>query len=204
VLGTSGLLAYWRLGEPSGTSAADELFAHNGVYENGTALGLAGALSGDPDTAAGFDGVDDHVSTGSLGTSVDFTVEGWERITDATNLNNTLYGTSGRVRLLPRPTGFYAGVWLGGTEYFFSGSSASNVGIWVHWALVRSGPTLTLYRNGVQVATRSGLPSATAATLQGSIGRQATNFPANGAIDDVAVYGVALSAATVQAHFLAG
>lgn len=204
VLAASGLRGYWRLGESSGMSAADELFAHNGVYENGVTLGVAGALSGDADTAALFDGVDDGVSTGSLGTSVDFTIEGWQKIIDTSNTNNTLYGLSGKVRLLPRPSGYYAGVWLGGTEYFFSGATSSNVGAWIHWALVRAGATLTLYRNGVQVAARSGLPSVALATLQGTIGRQATNFPANAAIDDVAVYGAALSAATVQAHYLAG
>src|SRR5205085_242917 len=66
----------------------------------------------------------------------------------------------------------------------------------------RAGATLTLYRNGVSVASRSDLPSATSASLTGTIGRQTTLYPAKAAIDEVAVYNSALSAATVQGHYL--
>src|SRR5207244_3076415 len=107
------LLAYWRLGESSGATAADELFANPGTYEHGVTLGTGGGLTSDPDTAALFDGVDDDVAVPALGSSVDFTVEGWQRITDSSNYNNTLYGRAGNVRMLPRPAGYNAGVWLG-------------------------------------------------------------------------------------------
>jgi len=36
-------------------------------------------------------------------------------ITDSSNTNNTLYGGYSNLRLLPRPGGYYAGVWLGGS-----------------------------------------------------------------------------------------
>ena len=158
---------------------------------------------GAPDTAASFDGVDDRVVLPPLPSSVDFTVEGWQNITDSSNAYDALYGGYGNLRLMPRPTGYYAGVWVGGSEYTLQGSGASNVGSWVHWALVRSGSTLRLYRNGTQVASRSDLPATTSASLSGDIGEFGAYYPAKAAIDEVAIYNAALSATTVQRHYAA-
>ena len=75
--------AYWRFGETSGTTAADELVGAPGTYQGGVALGLAGALANDTNTAAGFDGSNDQVNMGDpaderldVGTQ-DFSLESW-------------------------------------------------------------------------------------------------------------------------------
>ena len=47
-------VAYWRLGESSGTTAADETGNHDGSYQNVVTLGQPGVLTGDPNTAASF------------------------------------------------------------------------------------------------------------------------------------------------------
>ena len=47
-------VSYWRLGEASGTVAADEMGANNGTYVNAPTLGTAGLLTGDSDTAVAF------------------------------------------------------------------------------------------------------------------------------------------------------
>lgn len=54
---------YYRLGEPSGTTAND-VGSNNkpATYVGGVTLGAGGALANDPDTAASFDGIDDYVS----------------------------------------------------------------------------------------------------------------------------------------------
>ena len=44
-----GPRSYWRLGETSGTSAADVTGANGGTYGGGVTLGQPGALTGDPD-----------------------------------------------------------------------------------------------------------------------------------------------------------
>jgi len=44
-------VAYWRLGESSGTTAHDEMGTYDGEYTLSPTLGVAGALNGDPDTA---------------------------------------------------------------------------------------------------------------------------------------------------------
>jgi len=56
-----GPLHYWRLGEHAGDTAHDLTGGKDGQYKNGVALGQGGAIAGDADLAAGFDGVNDHV-----------------------------------------------------------------------------------------------------------------------------------------------
>ncbi|MDY7107210.1 MAG: FG-GAP-like repeat-containing protein [Planctomycetota bacterium] len=52
-------LAYWRLGESSGATAVDAAGGYNGTYRRGVDLGLPGVV--DENTAASFDGWNDHV-----------------------------------------------------------------------------------------------------------------------------------------------
>jgi hypothetical protein len=198
ILGTSGLQSYWRLGETTGSTAVDAKSGRNGPYEGTLTKGAQGAISGDSDTSVSF--TNGRVNVPAMPTSTDLTVEGWMKMRAGAAGNNNLYGQQGALRLMPRPTGYYAGVWLNGTEYKFSGSGASNVGTWVHWALVRQGATLTLYRNGNPVKQRS-VPATATAKLDGDIGRLAGSYPAKGEIDEVAVYGRALSASEVGSHF---
>jgi hypothetical protein len=80
--------------------------------------------------------------------------------------------------------------------------STSNLNTWVHWVLTRSGATLRLYRNGIQVAQRTDLPAAGAADISGWIGAQGGNaYYLTGRVDDVAVYNAALTPARVAAHY---
>jgi hypothetical protein len=216
VLNTSGLISYWRLGEASGTSALDSKGTNTGVYQNGVVLGAAGALASDPNTAASFNGSTSRVQLTPIPTVTNFTIEGWSYLnsgaTANSNGNNALYATSGNVTLLARPgagntaTMAYASVWVGGTEYNLQPTSTqSNLNVWVHWALTRSGTTLTLYRNGVQVAQRTNLPASTTANISGAIGSWGVGtYILNGRIDEVAVYNTALTAAQVASHYNTG
>jgi hypothetical protein len=204
-----GLLAYWRLGESSGTAAADAAGTYNGTYVNGPALGSPGAIANDPDTAVTFNGTSQRVTLPSLPAAGDFSIEGWTYLTNGSVTNNTLYGGSGTVRLLARPgtgpTEAYAGVTLNGTEYVLQPlSSVSNLNTWVYWVLTRQGGTLTLYRDGVQIAQRSDLPATAAATINGYIASQTNNlYYLTGKIDDVAIYGSAVTASTIASHYQA-
>jgi hypothetical protein len=181
-------------------------------------LGVTGAIATDSNTAVSSAGAG-SISVPTLSTVTNFTIEGWTYLTDAnwnssSNFNNALYAKYGSIRLLIRPgdansssnsLGYY-GVWLSGTEYALQPGTTtlSNVNQWVYWALVRNGSTLTLYRNGTQVAQRTDLPgTATAnvtATLLASAG---TDYALKGSIDEVAIYSTALSASRIQAHYSA-
>ncbi len=59
VLGTTGLIDYWRLGETSGTALADTIGARTATAQGGVTLGVADPLTNDSNTAAAFDGNND-------------------------------------------------------------------------------------------------------------------------------------------------
>jgi Concanavalin A-like lectin/glucanases superfamily/Phosphoesterase family len=205
------LLAYWRLGETSGTVAADTTGTYNGAYVNKPTLGSRGAIANDPATSVTFNGTSQRITLPSLPSVGDFSIEGWTYLTNSSVNNNTLYGNVGTVRLLARPgtgsyrTAAYAGVTLNGTEYVLQPiSPASNINTWVYWVVTRQGGTMTLYRDGVQIAQRTDLPATATATITGYIADQANgNYYLNGRIDDVAIYASALSASTVASHYQA-
>jgi len=61
--------AWWRLGEPVGSVVAqDQVGGHDGVFQAGVTLGVAGLIGGDPDTAASFDGSSGRVAGPALAT----------------------------------------------------------------------------------------------------------------------------------------
>ena len=70
-------VSYWRLGETSGTAAADSVGSNNGVVKTGVTLGVAGAISNDANTAMRFDGAKGYVSVAnaaSLNFGADFSI----------------------------------------------------------------------------------------------------------------------------------
>jgi hypothetical protein len=211
ITGGPSLLAYWRLGETSGSTAADTTATYNGTYINQPTLGSPGAIVNDPDTSATFNGTNQRVNLPALPSATNFTIEGWTYLTNSAVDNNTLYGNIGTVRLLARPgtgtylTAAYAGVTLNGTEYALQPTSpASNINTWVYFVLTRQAGTMTLYRNGVQIGQRTDLPATATANLNGSIADQANgNYYLTGRADDVAIYTSALSASTIASHYQA-
>src|SRR5689334_22524357 len=80
VMGTSGLAAYWRLGETSGTIACDATGVNSGSYQGGYTLGSPGAIAGDSNAAVTLDGNTGQVSvpdSSSLDTGDSFSIEAW-------------------------------------------------------------------------------------------------------------------------------
>jgi YVTN family beta-propeller protein len=210
VLGTAGLLAYWRLGEASGTIAHDALGAHNGTYTGGHTLGEPGALIGNSDTAVALNGTSGTVATRSLGSQTHWTIEGWTHLTNRLRPvpfgDNALYAGSTGVRLIVRPSGFYVDDWSNRPrDGVMQASTATNINRWVYWVLERSRSTLTLYRDGVEIA-HSTLTAPGASKLDGTLGsQQGTKYFLHGTIDEVAVYKGALTPQTITHHYkLAG
>ena len=82
-------IGYWRLGERSGGTAADASGnGRAGSYAGGVTLGAAGAIAGDSDGAASFDGVDDVVSVpddAALRLNGSWSIEFWARMTAHVN-----------------------------------------------------------------------------------------------------------------------
>src|SRR5205814_3242371 len=115
------------------------------------------------------------VALPSLGTASDWTVEGWTKLNaDASKNpggNNALYASKDGVRLIVRPAGVYANdLTTGPSKAIVQTSTVSNVGSWVYWALVRQGPTLTVYRNAIAIGSVTLDNPSAASLLDGAIG----------------------------------
>jgi hypothetical protein len=80
--------AYWRLGETSGSKAEDTAGRDDGVFRNGVACGQEGALIGEDDGAAHFDGVNDYVDVGEFSLSGQrITLMAWVKVSPASLSN---------------------------------------------------------------------------------------------------------------------
>jgi len=215
-------IAYWRLGESSGTVANDSSGnGHNGTYNGSPTLGVSpGAITGDSDTAVTFNGSTQYVAGPSLGL--------------ATNLSPLTYTlwfktTSAAVNVWPFAEGNstdntpLSGFALSNSasnklDWFIRSSanfitvtslSAVNDGNW-HMAAgtVDASLKMWLYIDGVKQNTVGGglvadtvtfNTSSIAALTRGGVGNF---FP--GTLDEVAVFNYALTSTQISNLYAAG
>lgn len=206
-------LGYWRLGEASGTTAADASSNNrNGTYTNGPALNQPGLLTNDANKGVNFDGSNDYVALPSLPVfNTSFSVEAWVKPSTAPPAQQTIFGahdatktgrslslrvfSDGRIEL-----GFYG-------DNLAAPAGTITFGSTSHVVATYDAPSDTsrIYVNDRLVATGSQGPlTSTAATF--AIGRwRSTNLePFKGTIDEVAVYPTALSVEQVHSRYRAG
>jgi hypothetical protein len=202
---------YWRLGEASGTSAGDETAANPGAYLNGVALGQPGALTGSTNTAASFDGVDDYVSvpdSSSLDATSGVTVEAWVK-RSKTGAWQNIAAKPGNGAAAAQNYALWINTSNQPVGYFGNGSSSVAVyapssidTTWHHVVATYDNATAKIYVDGVLKASVTSSVRLTANTQIFTIGRSTDNVRIfGGVIDDVAVYGSALSAARIAAHY---
>jgi hypothetical protein len=212
-------VAYWRLGEASGTTAVDAIGSYNGTYVSSPTLGVEGAVVGN--TAVTLGG-SSYISLGDvldMGTS-DWTIEGWVKTTDSdfavfsksvTAAGNGRYGvyyTGGNLNALFDPPS-------GDVVLASWASTIPKNGSWHHIAATFNRDELMkLYCDGALRASTS-ISAYNGEDLQ-------SNFLANigayqnalntgvyellnlvGSIDEVAIYNTALSPARIAAHYAA-
>lgn len=212
-------LAYWRLGEASGSAMVDASgSARDGTYVGGPTLGAAGAVT-DGDTAVSFDGIDDHANVphGAWMNVADLTVEAWIKTTatgTALILDRDGADTGDRVFQFRVDNGKLQFIRIADANGVIATASATSVasvndGAWHQVAATYSdNSTIRLYIDGaadsVVTDALGGLRQATTRHMLLGIngnGSQVTWFP--GVIDEVAVYGTALSAERIAAHYAA-
>ena len=208
-------LAYWRLGEASGTTAADASGNNRtGSYLNTPSLGAPGALTGDSNSAVSFNGVDEYVNVpylAALNPSA-FTIEAWAYPTGGQGTFRSIVtsrdyapGAAKGYVLYAAPDNTWQ-LWTGagGWNVVYGPSIVLNQ--WTHLVGTYDGTTLRLYVNGALVSsnTVTYTPNTTR-PLRVAAGRTelSAQYLLPGRVDEVAVYGSALSAARVQAHFTA-
>jgi hypothetical protein len=196
--------------------AADSKGPNTADYKNGVTLGAPGALHGDANTAAQFDGVNDYVqATGTSGLPTGAgvrSVEVWFKTSSAAQQVLFSYGTMGGTKQF--------GLWLndGGTtmkawgygpgnDPSFAMPSAMNNGQWHQVVQTYDGTSLRIYIDGVallpQIATRSteidqyGFDIG--AIVNPSDGNSGGFF--KGSIDEVSFYTTVLDQPTVTNHY---
>lgn len=192
--------AYWRLGETSGTTAVDERGTSNGTYSGGHTLGATGALVNDANTAVDFNGSTGQVSVPSvpaLALTSQVTIEAW---VNPDTLAGTRFvvnkGTWYYLYILNGTTVF--GIHSGGS-YLYLTSPAVTAGAWQHLVGTYDGANLVLYRNGVIVAQAPSTGAITSTTAPVVVSQAF-----DGRLDEVAVYGTALTQAQALAHYQRG
>jgi hypothetical protein len=197
---------YWRLGESSGSTAVDETGASDGTYAGGYTLGASGALANDPNTAVELDGAGGRVGVPSV-PAINFdtrvTIEAWVN-------PDSLAGTrwivnKGTYYFLYIDKGTtYFGVNAGG-PYLFVTTTTVTTGSWQHLVGTYDGSKLVLYRNGVEVAQAPATGPISTTTVPLYIGAfDGTGSFFDGRIDEVAVYGTALTSTEVLSHYQRG
>ncbi|HEX8204576.1 MAG TPA: LamG-like jellyroll fold domain-containing protein, partial [Solirubrobacteraceae bacterium] len=207
-----GPVSHWRLGETSGTAAADARGANPGTYRNGAVLGQTSLLANDTaNRSVRLDGVNDDVrvaDSNSLDFTSGLTLEAWIKpdavpaagawasvITKAESYSLQFNGPlleltvmqNGTRRRLQAPSGTI----VAGRTY--------------HVVATYDGATQRMFVNGVQVASRAQTGNASVTTFPLTIGSWNGGGEAfRGTVDEVAVYNKALTAAQVSSHWSAG
>ncbi len=201
---------YWRLGETSGTSAADSAGSSPGTYVGATlnAAGLLAAETGNK--AAAFSGTNQYVRVPSgtaLSPSARVSVEAW--------IKPTTVSTSGFRSVASKAEAYSLQFNSGKIEFTIiqgatrrrlqAPAGAIVAGSTYHVVGTYDGTTQRLYINGVQQVqgALTGAINVNANNLTIGSWNGSSEFFA-GTIDEVAVYPSVLSASRVSAHYAAG
>ena len=209
-------MAYWQLGEATGTTAFDYVGGFDGTYNGNVMLGVPGAIAGSTDTAVYFDGT--NSSSAYVGTPLQLnnmpnvTMLGWIR-RETNQANRTgLWGQNDLVEF-----GYIDNntiqAWV---DDFDTAVNVSPNPIpneqWGQVGLVLNSGVSTVYVNGSAVGTVT-LPSANYGSndfrfniagggIFDAIGANGNWF--NGRVDELAVYNRALTAAEICGLYFLG
>lgn len=206
VRATTGLAGYWPLEEVAGTAIDDRQSAVDLTAAGSRAAGIAGGLD-EARTAVRLDGASGHASRPSAAVSAtdDFALEAWFRY-DAVPSTSQLVAYNG-TSTTGWGIGFNGGTLAGlyGSTWLDSGQVPA-AGAWHHVVLTRSAGVAKIYLDGAAFTPTNSGATPTAPGASFGIGRQDATAGRyfGGDIDEVAVYGAAMTAPTVGAHWAAG
>jgi hypothetical protein len=211
-------LAYWRVDEASGAVAHDVTGNGNDAkYTGGVTFGSGGALVGSTDTAVTLDGKTGFIDAGDkfgFPGNAPYTLEIWALPQNLDTSYQRLF--SREVQTTPRqgylmfvrvgytadPSTFSLERWSGGQTNQCPEANAV-LAVWHHFVATYDGSTSRIYLDGSLAAAQpasTGLATTSASLWVGaSIFDTAGYF--GGVVDEVAVYGTALSASRIAAHY---
>ncbi len=214
-------LAYYRLADTSGTAFVDSSGnSRDGGYVNVPILDVASLLLSDANTAADFDGTNDYgtIADGAWMDVSTITLEAWVRFDNTASASEVFLSrwssvSGNQVWIMQRTSaGKLQFDWKdsGGTTRTLTGSTTLAANTTYHLvATVDSVGVGTVYVNGVSDGTldpAGSLTVRTSATSSIFLGAHppTPSLFTNGKIDEVAIYGSALSSTRVDVHYDAG
>jgi hypothetical protein len=213
-------LGYWRLGEASGTTAADEVGSFPGTYNGSPTLGVVGPMT-DGNTAAQF-GSGKFVDMGNvlaLTSATGLSMEFWYRISAAqlassgawapafTKGDSALNANAYRVAQNGTNTQFQTVV---GDDNLAHNFIMSADDAWHHVVVTWGAPGdnhLRAYLDGALSSTSASAvvpapkPNGFAVQIGGNAQQPTRHW--DGLLDEVAIYQTALSGTRIAAHFAA-
>jgi len=213
---------YWRLGDPAGTTGVDLAGKDDLLLRPGVSLGAQGAIGGDTDTAATFNGTANGVAgdpTLNFRPQV-FSQEAWFKTSSTSGGQLFGYGNTqtavsadfDRVLYMSDLGRLYFGVRPDGvTRRTISSVAPFNDNQWHHVVTTLGSNGMELFVDGVLVASRTDVKSAWQFDGFWRIGgdnlsswtSRPTNRYFTGQLDDVAIYPTVLPLSRVQAHYVA-
>lgn len=209
-------LAYWKLDETSGTTAADSSGnARDATYTGSPTVGATSLLadgSGKAMSVAADSGQHATIASASWMNVNTFTVEALATFSAYDSGNGDIvlsrYTAGDNYPMeMGRQYGGTAYPWIqvvvAGNRYNVAGPSALSNGVTYHLAATYDGSNIRMYVNGSQVGSpQAATGNVSWSSSQFDIGRsaQASSTTPGAVIDEVAFYGTALSGARIAAH----
>ncbi len=212
-----GADVYWRLGGGA-AAGTDWAGTNNGTVGSGVTAASEGAVGGDKNVGSRFAGTSAATIAATAATTVRpaFSLETWIRSTSTTGgkligLGNSRSGLSTVTdrNLYLRNNGTIGFATNPGAVQSVVTPKAYNDGKWHHVVATLSGAGSVLYVDGAKVAANSAQTSASSLSGYWRVGGDTlTGWPVapksayyTGVLDETAIYGVALTAAQVAAHY---
>lgn len=204
---------YWRLGDSAGASANDSVGRYTGTAGTGVSFGQSGAIIGDTDTAANFDGTGNGLvaSSGKVWSDNTFTLETWINTTSSSGGKIAGFGSSNsgnsnnydRHIYMNAAGNLLFGVYPGSTKIVQS-SKKYNDGLWHHVVASLGAQGMQLYVDGRRVGFNADVTAAQNYWGYWRIGGDnswADDPYIRGAIDDTAVYPGVLTQQQILNHY---
>jgi hypothetical protein len=201
------LVGYWRLGERDGEAAREATGRHDGVYR-GVGLGATGALIGDPDGAAEFDGATSRVEIPasaelSFAGQAPFSLEAWVRLSRLPRENVRILSCRAEVEhgvdgyeLVVTPRGAITfNRYRGGEVDHLVTVPVLVAGEWAFVVAVHDGSAMRVYVSGALAGEREAHVELADGTRALDLGRRTGTSGSStlaGVLDEVAVWARAL------------
>jgi hypothetical protein len=174
------------------------------VYTNTPTLEVPGAIVNDPDTAVALNGIDEWISVADdplLDPGDTFTLMGWIKRTSSTDYYTIFDKGSNGYYLSVTSSGLLT-LAKSNVANIVQSNSDVPIGVWTFVVATKSGSTVKLYINGVDVTgtVSNQTIAANAAALR--IGQDYPGIFALASFDELAIFPTALTAADIRSIYV--